>query len=79
LALTFTNLGFAEPPLIAILGTLLFAMPAVRNVQPGIPTIGCTVKLILTVGGCRRILLEHVYHRILYFRIDVQILLRQVS
>ncbi|KAI8902606.1 hypothetical protein BC833DRAFT_572656 [Globomyces pollinis-pini] len=34
-----------EPPTIAITTSLLFALPAVRNTQPGIPNIGCTVDL----------------------------------
>ncbi|KAI8902589.1 hypothetical protein BC833DRAFT_572586 [Globomyces pollinis-pini] len=34
-----------EPPTIAITTSLLFALPAVRNTQPGIPSIGCTVDL----------------------------------
>jgi hypothetical protein len=31
-----------EPPTIAVATTMLFALPAVRNVQPGNPPIGCT-------------------------------------
>jgi hypothetical protein len=37
-----TKFGFFEPPLIAILSTFLFALPAVRNTLPGVPQIGCT-------------------------------------
>ena len=33
--------GVVEAKVIAILATLLFAMPAIRNAQPGVPTIGC--------------------------------------
>ncbi|KAI8894798.1 hypothetical protein BC833DRAFT_603555 [Globomyces pollinis-pini] len=30
-----------EPPTIAFTGSLLFALPAIRNIQPGAPQIGC--------------------------------------
>ena len=32
-----------ELPTIAIAGALLFALPAIRNTQPGIPPIGCNL------------------------------------
>ncbi|KAJ3392818.1 hypothetical protein HDU92_008174 [Lobulomyces angularis] len=35
-----------EPPTIAVTTGMLFALPAVRNVQPGIPGIGCTADVI---------------------------------
>jgi hypothetical protein len=47
LTVCYITFGFLEPPLIAILGTMLFALPAVRNTQPGVPPIGC----ILDVAG----------------------------
>jgi Domain of unknown function (DUF4436) len=31
-----------EPPTIAVVGSLLFALPGMRNVLPGNPTVGCT-------------------------------------
>jgi hypothetical protein len=45
MTLCFFSFDFAEPPLIGILATLLFALPAVRNTQPGVPPIGCTVDV----------------------------------
>jgi hypothetical protein len=47
LTMCYITFDFLEPPLIAILGTMLFALPAVRNTQPGAPPIGC----ILDVAG----------------------------
>jgi hypothetical protein len=47
LTMCYVTFDFVEPPLIAILGTMLFALPAVRNTQPGAPPIGC----ILDVAG----------------------------
>jgi hypothetical protein len=47
LTVCYITFEFLEPPLIAILGTMLFALPAVRNTQPGVPPIGC----ILDVAG----------------------------
>ncbi|KAJ3271509.1 hypothetical protein HDV01_006560 [Terramyces sp. JEL0728] len=34
-----------EPPTIAVTASLLFALPAIRNTQPGIPSIGATIDL----------------------------------
>ncbi|KAJ3068469.1 hypothetical protein HK102_007165 [Quaeritorhiza haematococci] len=34
-----------EPPTIAFVTGMLFALPAVRNVQPGAPPIGCTADV----------------------------------
>ena len=34
-----------EPPTIGFSAGLLFALPAVRNVQPGAPVIGCTMDV----------------------------------
>ena len=34
-----------EPPTIGICAALLFALPAIRNTQPGVPPIGCTLDL----------------------------------
>ena len=34
-----------EPPTISITTALLFALPAVRNTQPGAPVIGCTADV----------------------------------
>ena len=31
-----------EPPTIGFIASLLFALPAIRNTQPGVPSIGCT-------------------------------------
>ncbi|KAJ3080067.1 hypothetical protein HK102_003339 [Quaeritorhiza haematococci] len=35
-----------EPPTMAVATGLLFAMPAVRNTQPGAPPIGCTADTV---------------------------------
>ncbi|KAJ3215068.1 hypothetical protein HDU67_000848 [Dinochytrium kinnereticum] len=35
-----------EPPVIAFAISLLFALPAVRSAQPGIPPIGCTADVV---------------------------------
>ncbi|KAJ3214224.1 hypothetical protein HK099_006964 [Clydaea vesicula] len=35
-----------EPPTIGVTTGLLFALPAIRNVQPGIPGIGCTADVV---------------------------------
>lgn len=35
--------GKIEPPTIGLSAALLFAMPAIRNTQPGVPSIGCTI------------------------------------
>ncbi|KAJ3314774.1 hypothetical protein HDU76_002358 [Blyttiomyces sp. JEL0837] len=35
-----------EPPTVAVGVALLFALPAVRNSQPGIPAIGCTADVV---------------------------------
>ncbi|KAJ3413064.1 DEAD-box ATP-dependent RNA helicase [Chytridiales sp. JEL 0842] len=35
-----------EPPMIGVTVSLLFALPAVRNTQPGAPAIGCTSDVI---------------------------------
>jgi len=35
-----------EPPTIVVATGLLFALPAIRNVQPGIPPIGCTADTV---------------------------------
>ncbi|KAJ3269960.1 hypothetical protein HDV01_000766 [Terramyces sp. JEL0728] len=34
-----------EPPIIAVTASLLFALPAIRNVQPGAPVVGCTLDV----------------------------------
>ncbi|KAJ3318455.1 hypothetical protein HDV06_000485 [Boothiomyces sp. JEL0866] len=34
-----------EPPIIAVTASLLFALPAIRNIQPGAPVIGCTLDV----------------------------------
>ncbi|KAJ3314096.1 hypothetical protein HDV04_001127 [Boothiomyces sp. JEL0838] len=34
-----------EPPMIAGIAALLFALPNIRNVQPGLPAIGCTADI----------------------------------
>jgi hypothetical protein len=34
-----------EPPTIGLCASLLFALPAIRSTQPGVPPIGCTVDL----------------------------------
>ncbi|KAI8905057.1 hypothetical protein EDD86DRAFT_249278 [Gorgonomyces haynaldii] len=34
-----------EPPTIGLVASLLFALPAIRNSQPGVPTVGATVDL----------------------------------
>ncbi|KAI8847575.1 hypothetical protein BC829DRAFT_476506 [Chytridium lagenaria] len=36
----------AEAPTLAIPNTLLFALPAIRNSQPGVPAIGATVDVV---------------------------------
>jgi hypothetical protein len=36
-----------EPPIISLCASLMFALPAIRNTQPGAPIIGCTAD----VGG----------------------------
>jgi hypothetical protein len=35
-----------EPPMLALSVALLFAMPAIRNVQPGVPPIGITIDAV---------------------------------
>jgi hypothetical protein len=40
MTVTFIHLNFMELPVIALLTTLLFALPNLRNTQPGIPPIG---------------------------------------
>ncbi|KAJ3314775.1 hypothetical protein HDU76_002359, partial [Blyttiomyces sp. JEL0837] len=35
-----------EPPTLAVSISLLFALPAVRNTQPGVPAIGCTADVV---------------------------------
>ena len=35
-----------EPPTIAVSAALLFALPAIRNTQPGVPVIGCTADAV---------------------------------
>lgn len=35
-----------EPPTIAVGTSMIFALPAIRNVQPGSPPIGCTADFI---------------------------------
>jgi hypothetical protein len=35
-----------EPATIGVAGSLLFALPAIRNTQPGVPPIGCTIDLV---------------------------------
>ncbi|KAJ3414126.1 hypothetical protein HDV05_007070 [Chytridiales sp. JEL 0842] len=35
-----------EPPALVIGTSLLFALPALRNAQPGIPAIGCTADVV---------------------------------
>ena len=37
----YTRRRKVEPPTIAVAGALLFALPGLRNAQPGIPTLGC--------------------------------------
>lgn len=34
------------PPVIALFATMLFALPSVRNLQPGVPPIGASVDII---------------------------------
>jgi Domain of unknown function (DUF4436) len=34
-----------EPPTIGFVASLLFALPAIRNTQPGVPGIGCTIDV----------------------------------
>lgn len=34
-----------EPPTIGLVASLLFALPAIRNTQPGVPGIGCTIDV----------------------------------
>ncbi|KAJ3113846.1 hypothetical protein HDU96_002843 [Phlyctochytrium bullatum] len=51
LGITFTALLLAygrksEPPVIAFSVAMLFALPGVRNTQPGAPPVGCTSDLI---------------------------------
>jgi hypothetical protein len=48
-----------EPPTIAVACALLFALPAIRNIQPGAPTIGVTIdtvgfmwNMILVLSAC---------------------------
>ncbi|KAJ3268448.1 hypothetical protein HDV01_002750 [Terramyces sp. JEL0728] len=35
-----------EPPTIAAVGAILFALPAIRNAQPGAPPIGCNSDIV---------------------------------
>ncbi|KAI8912792.1 hypothetical protein EDD86DRAFT_117507 [Gorgonomyces haynaldii] len=42
---TYYFLGFTEPVVLALNASLLFAVPGVRNTQPGIPSIGCTADV----------------------------------
>ncbi|KAL3894964.1 MAG: hypothetical protein SGCHY_004972 [Lobulomycetales sp.] len=47
LALTLVLRGRrVEPPTMGFAAALLFAIPAVRNLQPGIPEIGCTADVM---------------------------------
>jgi hypothetical protein len=47
-----------EPPTLAFNAALLFAIPAIRQVQPGVPTIGCIADAVgffwcmAIVSGC---------------------------
>jgi hypothetical protein len=57
-----------EPPTLAIANTLLFALPALRDSQPGIPLIGCTADVVsffwcemLTALSSCLMLLNYVY------------------
>ena len=44
-AMAFLYLETAELAVISVMTSLLFAMPNVRNTQPGIPGIGCTADI----------------------------------
>lgn len=46
LTLAFCFLDFVEPPIMIIMTALLFALPNIRNSQPGIPSIGCTADVV---------------------------------
>jgi hypothetical protein len=35
-----------EAPTIGVVTSMLFALPAVRNMQPGAPPIGCTTDVV---------------------------------
>jgi hypothetical protein len=37
--------GKIEPPTIGLTAALLFALPAIRNTQPGVPSIGITIDV----------------------------------
>lgn len=56
-----------EPPTIAVCAGILFALPIVRNIQPGVPAIGCTsdvVGLFWNIGfvgvSCIMLLINYV-------------------
>jgi hypothetical protein len=56
-----------EPPTLGVGTSMLFALPAIRNVQPGSPPIGCTADylgffwaLLLVAAGAMILLLNYI-------------------
>ncbi|KAL2917666.1 hypothetical protein HK105_202539 [Polyrhizophydium stewartii] len=56
-----------EPPTIAVAGSLLFALPALRNSQPGAPAIGASVdvagfmwNMVLVAVACLLLMINYV-------------------
>jgi hypothetical protein len=35
-----------EPPTVGFVAALLFSLPAIRQTQPGIPSIGCNIDVV---------------------------------
>lgn len=56
-----------EPPTLGVGTSMIFALPAIRNVQPGSPPIGCTADylgffwaLLLVTAGAMILLLNYI-------------------
>ncbi|KAI8912788.1 hypothetical protein EDD86DRAFT_245648 [Gorgonomyces haynaldii] len=70
---TFYFFGFTEAPVAALNATLLFAVPNVRNAQPGIPTIGCTADVasffwVMGLLGINQVILLIMFFRNKYLK-----------
>lgn len=44
-AAVMTTRGAVQGPVVCVVASLLFALPAIRATQPGVPQFGCTVDL----------------------------------
>ncbi|KAI8912789.1 hypothetical protein EDD86DRAFT_245649 [Gorgonomyces haynaldii] len=70
---TFYFLGYTEAPVAALNATLLFAVPNLRNSQPGIPMIGCTADVasffwVMGLLGINQVLLLTMFFRTKYLK-----------